>query len=115
MQKFLQPQEGIMSDVFTATVMGERAQEFIEVFGTPVVPIEFPYAVMAELGDEGEHPVFMLDLKRLTHEKYDRLVAHIMKKFNAPEAAVIEALREHGMPIKARDCVVTIHSWKLIG
>jgi hypothetical protein len=102
-----------MSDVFTATVMGERAQEFIEVFGTAVVPIQSPVPVIAELGDEGEHKVFMLDLKRLTHEKYDRLVAHVARKFGAPEAAVDVSLRERGLPIKAQDCVVTIHTWFL--
>lgn len=104
-----------MKERVSVTVTGERAEEFREIFGTTTVPVVSPFSEIAELGDTGEHECFMLDLERISHEQYDRLVAHIARKFGTDEAAVAASLRERGLPIKAEDCLMSISLRMFIG
>lgn len=94
----------------TVTVIDEeRAAEFRAVFGSDTVPVKSIVPVVATLDHlEGEQEVYMLDLDALTNAQHDRLVAHLARKFDAREADVEGALKALGMPILAKDCVVSL-------
>jgi hypothetical protein len=89
------------------TVFGERAEEFEDVFGTATVPVLGPLPELALVnGFEEPQPVYLLDLKALSHDQRDRLVAHIARKFGADEGAVADQLTALGLPILAADTIV---------
>lgn len=98
-----------MGKDFKVTVMGERGEEFTEVFGTNTVQVLLPFPHMVTLdGMEGEQSVYMLDVDALTDEQRDRLVVHLARKFASSEIEISRFLNNEGLPILAADTVATI-------
>jgi hypothetical protein len=98
-----------MGTDFRVTVMGERGDEFKDVFGTNTVHVLLPYPIMAKLeGLDEPELVYMLDADLLTAEQRDRLVWHLARKFMSSEIEVNRFLDMEGLPIRAADTVVTI-------
>lgn len=84
-----------------------RYQEWLAVFGTteiPIVNILVPNKanVLGQIRD-----VYMLDLRKLTEEQTERLIAHIARKFNVNIAEVRRDLHQHGVPLLAEDLIIT--------
>lgn len=98
-----------MGKDFKVTVMGERAEEFKQVFGTDTVQVLLPFPHMARLeGVEGEQSVYMLDVDALTTEQRDRLVVHLARKFVSSEIEISRFLENEGLPILAADTISTV-------
>lgn len=87
----------------------ERKTFWIEVFGSDRVPIESPIGEIAEIpGFKYPQKVLKLDMKRVTEQQKQKLVAAIAKKFNITEEEVKKDLEEKGMPILDKDVTVSI-------
>ncbi len=100
-----------MSRDFLVTVTGERAKDFIEVFGSPTVPVQLPAPHKAYLpGLLDQQLVYMLDLNEITDEQRQRLIAFIAQRFKLSYEDVARDLEAHGVPILASDCTVAIYN-----
>jgi hypothetical protein len=92
----------------TATIKNpERLAFWQEVFGGDTVPILSFVPSAANLPGIPNASVYMLDLRVITAEQRERLIAAIARKFNLPIEEVAAGLDIHGVPILADDVSVT--------
>lgn len=54
--------------------------------------------------------VYMLDLKALSDEQYQRLTLHIAEKFNVSLLVVVAELPTQGVPVLAEDLIISCDS-----
>ena len=83
-----------------------RAAEWQKVFGTNEVAIHGWLPTNANvLGEIRE--VYLLNLKSLTKEQFERLILHISEKFNESVEFIKHELPKVGVPILAEDLIIT--------
>ena len=92
----------------TAKVSNPERQAFWqEVFGTDEVPITSIVANQANLpGFDKPQLVYMLDLKAISPEQRERLIAALAIKFGIPDSEAADEIDKQGVPILASDVSV---------
>lgn len=85
----------------------ERLALWQNVFGGDEVPITSIVPSLGSFSGVGEQRYYHLDLKAITPEQRQRLVASIAEKFNLPPATVDSQLELIGVPILACDVVAS--------
>jgi hypothetical protein len=83
-----------------------RYETWARILAGDEVPLVKPVASRANLGDEKNVEVYVLDIQRLTADQRDRLVQWVAEKFGVPPAAVNEQLESVGFPIREADVIV---------
>lgn len=96
-----------MDELWSATLdpNSPRYHHWKEILGSEKVPITSPRAFKTKLGDE-EDEVYSLNLRALTPEAFDRLVAFVRENFRAKEDEVRHELLTNGFPIRDADVIV---------
>jgi hypothetical protein len=98
-----------MGKDFTVMICNpERAVEWEAILGTIRVHVKSPIPSRANLPGHPDALIYELDLGFLDADQRQRLVAHLAEKFGFSEDEVEAALDEHGVPILAGDCVVSV-------
>src|SRR4051794_4665359 len=98
-----------MAKDFEVTITDpERAKFFLEVFGRTNVNVTSPVPSLADLPGKPGARIFMLDLKLITVEERERLVAHIAQRFKLPVAEVEASIDTEGVPILDEHCYVVV-------
>lgn len=99
-----------MSRDFWITVRGERATDFLTVFGTATVPVQAPVPEPAGLpGFDEPQLVYLLDLRWVVEEgHWEKLVDFTTARFGESREFVDRELADVGMPILARDTILRI-------
>lgn len=98
-----------MGKDFTVTVTNsERAAMWLDVLGTATVHVKSPVATRANLPGKPNSLIYELDLEMITPEQREKLVAYIAQKFGIPSDDVAASLDDHGVPMLADDCIVTV-------
>lgn len=84
-----------------------RRADWIEVFGTEVLPIISPVPVVND-GPTGRREFYRLDVSRITPQQRQRLVRWLSKRWKLPVHEVEKSVDdpEHGVPLLADDLVV---------
>lgn len=91
----------------TATIKNpERLAFWQEVFGGDTVPILSIIPSRANLPGIPDAVVYLLDLRVITADQRERLIAGIARKFNLPNEEVAAGLDEYGVPVLADDVTV---------
>ena len=99
---------------FWVTLQGECGENWKRAIGTATFPIETLIPVEAELGDLGILSVYFLAVEALEPGQLDKIVAHLAEGFHASQDDIRAELLNHGMPIRADACVVTIYQSGLL-
>ncbi len=89
----------------TVTVTGERAAEWVKVFGSATVPVQSPFPVTASVQNEITL-VYMLAIDQLTPDQRGKLIDHLATKFNLHAAEVSLEIDRVGVPILYNDTVM---------
>lgn len=98
-----------MGQDFTATITNpERRAEWEDILGTATVHVKAPFPTKADLPSHPDALVYELDLDFLTEEQREKLVIHLAVKFGLPSEYVGKNLDVHGVPILAKDCVISV-------
>jgi len=98
-----------MGKDFTVTITDpQRAEEFKRIFGTTTVHVTSPFPERVNLRGTPHSLVYMLDLELITDGQRHALIQHIADKFQLPPDQVAATLDQHGVPILAENCVVSI-------
>lgn len=98
-----------MGKDFTVTVCNpERKAEWEAVLGTAAVHVRSPIPSRANLPGHPNVLIYELDLDLLSKEQRARVIAHLAARFDVPEDEVARDLDSVGVPILARDCVVSV-------
>lgn len=97
---------------FVVTVSdSERLRVWIDMFDAIQVHVTSPIPEMAELpGFDDDQLVYMVDLALISSRQRQKLVHYLANKFGIDSAEVEAGLDEHGVPILASDCMITIHN-----
>lgn len=97
-----------MSELWFATLnpSGPHYDSWFQIFGMGRVPLTGPTPVMAELGEERNVPVHLLDLRTLTLAQRAKLLSVVAQKFGAPVYEVEAEIAKKGFPIRAADVIV---------
>jgi len=100
-----------MAKDFTATIHDpERAAEWQAILGTNTIYIRSPIPESANLPGHPDALIYYLDLDLLAEDQRIRLIAHLAHKFGLAEAGVDAMMEEHGVPILANDCSITVRN-----
>lgn len=91
----------------TAQLHGERAEFWQRVLGTDTVPIISPLPQYHNLPGVGAQPCLMLDLKVLTSEMREALIAGIAGRFNLATQEVARDIDKAGVPILYDNVYIT--------
>ncbi|MGH9685268.1 MAG: hypothetical protein ACRD4S_16860 [Candidatus Acidiferrales bacterium] len=94
-----------------ATIMKDspRYRQWADVLGTDTVPIESPNAHLGVFVGIGEAQCYKVAVKQLSPEQIERIVAFVSEKFQISADEVRDGiLGDHGLPILARDVLVSI-------
>jgi hypothetical protein len=91
----------------TLNSSGPNYERLKEIFGEGRVPLKSSQSNKAQLGEEKDVPVYMLDLKALPLNARARLVAMVAKKCDATIAQVEEVMNTQGFPIREADVIVS--------
>lgn len=104
-----------MSDFSVVVQDNSRRLTWLEILGSDSLPVRSYLPEWSEIdGFDEAQPVYFLDLDSLTGEQRERLARHLATRFGLPLVQVRVRLQEHGVPILARDCTVTVrnpHKW----
>jgi len=84
-----------------------RYRDWMRVFRTPMVEIEAPAPIRAELPGLGVQPVYQLKLSALRGDQRARLLDHICTRFGLAIDEVVVGLARDGCPILAEDVAVS--------
>ena len=84
----------------------KRFEDFVQVFGSNLVPLQSGLPHLATLPGRGAEAVYLLDLGELTIAQFERLCDFLSERFGTPRDLVPDILREEGMPVLAQDLVV---------
>lgn len=86
-----------------------RYKQWLEVLGTPEVPLESPNAHVGIFPGVGEARCYKVAVSRLSPAQLGRLVAFISGKFQIPADEVMASLLgRQGLPVLADDVDVSI-------
>jgi len=96
-----------MGKDFKLQVFGERATEWKQVLGTDIISVKSPIPQTAIVCGE-ERRVFMLDLDLLSNKQRNNLIEHLSKKFKQDREFVEDNLEKLGVPILAKDYLLSI-------
>lgn len=98
------------SAMLTSSADAQRRTDWMETFGTEVVPIESPTAVKAISPHHPKGALFYrVNVKLLSIEQFERVTRHLASKFRISEDDVAEGLRNgEGLPILAEDVMVSV-------
>ena len=101
-----------MASDFEAKIRGnsERAETWRRILGSETVNIKSPIPSVASLPGKGETTIYELDIKLLTAEQRQRLVAHLAERFGYTPHDVDRDLDDIGCPILNEDISVIIHN-----
>lgn len=99
-----------MSKDFVVSATGERATEWLEVFGTYQLPVTSPVTTWASAPGIARAEFYMLDLAELTDDQRERLIVHTARKFGMRPGEVADGLAEHGMPLLAEGLSLTVYN-----
>ena len=101
-----------MGKDFTVTIHNlEREAEWREVLGTATVHVNLPFPHGGDLPGRPGAVMYELDVALLTPEQKRRLIEHLSQKFGEPRDFVARMIEgEHGVPILAEDCTLTVHN-----
>jgi hypothetical protein len=86
---------------------GPNYERLKGIFGDNRVPLKSPHAVKAQLGDEQDVPVYLLDLGALPLNQRARLFAIIAQKCGVTISKVEEVMAQDGFPIREADVIVS--------
>jgi hypothetical protein len=78
-----------------------------EIFGANPVPLQSCHSVKANLGEENNVEVYLLNLQAMTLNQRAGLLAIIAQKFKVPVFEVEAEIEKTGFPIRAVDVVVS--------
>jgi hypothetical protein len=81
-------------------------REWREILGGDEVPLRSPVPITAELADEKDVRVYVLDIAALSPEQKERLTRAAMRRFDHDRAEVEAQLASIGFPIREEDCSV---------
>jgi hypothetical protein len=98
-----------MTHYATLKDSSDRYQTWLQVFGSPTVPILSPIPVEND-GPDGRREFYRLDTKKLTLRQRRRLVEFLAKRWQLPHGEIVRTMDdpEHGVPIRATDVVVPL-------
>lgn len=85
----------------------ERLRFWREVFGGDTIPILSFVSSAANVPGHPNARVYWLDLKVITVEQRDRLIAGLALKFHLPIAEVAAGIDKMGVPVLADDVAVS--------
>jgi hypothetical protein len=86
---------------------GPNYDTWFPVFGEHRVPLIAPQAIKANLGEERDVEVYLLNLRAMTLGQRARLLAAMAQKFRVPVYEVEQEIERSGFPIRAVDVIVT--------
>ncbi len=86
---------------------GPNYERLKEIFGEGRVPLQSSQSIKAQLGEEKDVPVYMLDLKALPLGARSRLIVMVAKKCDASIAEVEHVMNTQGFPIREADVIVS--------
>ncbi len=94
---------------FEATIHDpERAAEFHKILGRTTVKIRSPVPKWGNFPDIGRQLFYELDIDLITEDEREALIKHIADKFKLTQDFVRSQLPVIGVPILAKDCVITV-------
>lgn len=101
-----------MKSDFTATIAerSPRSEDWKTVFGTKTIALKHPIPQQGNFPEVGIQEFYEVDLKALTEEQRERMIAHIAKRFHLAVEEVRAGLDKVGCPILAEDVTITIHN-----
>lgn len=86
-----------------------RCADWLAVFGTDAIPLLSPVPHRGTAPGLTKARFYKLDVAALDDDQRQRLVAHLVEKFELGEAEVRASLEgEHGLPILASDLVIVM-------
>lgn len=98
-----------MPDLWTATLnpRGPNYDEWIKILGTSNVPLVSPRWSLADLSEEKNVQVYLVNLRALTLTQRARLVGTLAQKFGSPIYDIEAEINRVGFPIRADDVLVS--------
>jgi hypothetical protein len=87
---------------------GPNYEQLREVFGGSRVPLQSATSFPAQLGEEKDVEVYLLDLAALPLNRRAWLLAMVAQKFGVAVSQV-EQVAKDGFPIRAADVIVTFN------
>lgn len=86
----------------------ERVAKWLRIYGTDEIPITCPIPLSrASFPGIGEQDYYQLDLKAITPEMKERVIASIALEFNLPIEQVRQSIDEIGVPVLANGVMTT--------
>lgn len=90
------------------TTNPERAAKWREVFGTDEVPITCPIPLsVGDFPGVGQRHYYLMDLRAITPEQKERLIASIAQDFNLSIEEVRQNIDMVGVPVLADDVITS--------
>lgn len=97
-----------MSDFEVTIINPERAAELQKIIERTTVKVKSPIPKWGIFPDVGRQQFFELDLEFISEEERDRLIKHIAETFKLTEGLVRADFSKIGLPILAKDCIVSV-------
>lgn len=99
-----------MSELFSAILRPSTPhyETWLKVLDSNQVPLKSPQSVKADLGDEKNVEVYLVNLAAMTLKQRARLLGFLSRKFGVPIYEVEKEIAEKGFPIRAEDVIVSI-------
>ena len=85
-----------------------RKADFERVLGTTTVYVLSPNPERADLPDQPGALVYFMDLDQLSVQQIRAMVEHLAERFGLSAMEVEANIGEHGVPILAAHCTVTV-------
>jgi hypothetical protein len=91
----------------TLNPRGPNYERLKGIFGESRVPLKSPRTVKAQLGEEKDVPVYLLDFSAMPLGQRARLFGMVTGKCGVPLYEVEKTAREQGFPIREADVIVS--------
>ena len=86
---------------------GPHYAEWHQIFGELAVPLKSSTPSLANLGEENNIEVYLLDLAAMTLQQRSRLLSVIAQKFAVSVNEVEQEINRNGFPIRGADVIVS--------
>jgi hypothetical protein len=93
---------------------GPNYETWKRVLGSESVPLQSAIPVKAELGEEKDVEVYLLNLQAMTLKQRAHLLGYVSRKFGLLVSDLEKEIAENGFPIRAADVIVSISMRALV-
>jgi hypothetical protein len=99
-----------MPELFSAILnpRGPNYETWQKVLGSETVPLQSPHSVRADIGEEKNVEVYLLNLAAMPLNQRAAVLGFISRSFGVPVFKVEQEIAERGFPIRAADVIVSI-------